>query len=327
VSVRLYASTDASAPVLTGASGSLLSVLVACLGTGYGAQQGAGWTQVFTGTNKGVFRSTSGLFYRVQDDVQGGAGIGANAIVNGYATMSDVDTGTNPFPATVGDAYISKAVTANDGASHPWLVLADGITAYVFVDCDNAGRWVDAGWGALSPFTPFDGFAQFVGGANNTISNPHAGPFRFFSGIGTSGQVARARTDRSVLALQRSYTGAGGAMASDPYGHSAVSYYGDMAWTEALSDSAGLAIYPTAGQILLAEIHVGETALPTVRAKLRGLWHWGHPYAAVADADTFSGGPGGALFGLPGRTFRIVKPVGASSLFVLETSDTWDLPT
>jgi hypothetical protein len=61
MTVRVYRSTDASAPVLTGQVGSLTALLDAVLVNGYGALSAAGWTIAQTTTNKrGYKQNTSG---------------------------------------------------------------------------------------------------------------------------------------------------------------------------------------------------------------------------------------------------------------------------
>jgi hypothetical protein len=62
MTVRVYRSTDASAPVLTGQVGSLTALLDAILVNGYGALTAAGWTIAQTTTNKrGYKQNTTGF--------------------------------------------------------------------------------------------------------------------------------------------------------------------------------------------------------------------------------------------------------------------------
>lgn len=84
-----------------------------------------GWTKPFTGTNLAVYKSTDpqsyGMYVWVDD---------TNALyarVVGYESMSDVNTGTGPFPTSAqqsGGGYWLKSNTAN---SNPidWVVSAD----------------------------------------------------------------------------------------------------------------------------------------------------------------------------------------------------------
>src|ERR1043166_1591690 len=82
---------------VSGQVGSLITALDAALVTGQS------WTTPFTGTNKKAYRAPSGnrLYLRVQDDAPVTA---KEARITGYETMSDVDTGTNPFPTAAQNA-------------------------------------------------------------------------------------------------------------------------------------------------------------------------------------------------------------------------------
>jgi hypothetical protein len=60
MTIRIYRSTDAGAPVLNSDPGSLISVLDGCLVTGYGAKPSLGWTKVHgTATTAGYRRPSS----------------------------------------------------------------------------------------------------------------------------------------------------------------------------------------------------------------------------------------------------------------------------
>lgn len=85
----------------------------------------AGWEIVYTGTNKRAYRSldvaSTKMLLRVDD---------SNAQymrVVGYETMSDVDTGTGPFPSAAqmsGGGYWAKSNAAS-GVANKWVLVAD----------------------------------------------------------------------------------------------------------------------------------------------------------------------------------------------------------
>lgn len=93
----------------------------------------AGWTKVFTGTNLAAYKSASvegtGCYLRVDDT---GTTV---ARVRGYETMSDVNTGTGPFPTVAQFAasglWWSKSNAAS-GAVRPWRIVADDRGVYFF---------------------------------------------------------------------------------------------------------------------------------------------------------------------------------------------------
>ena len=93
----------------------------------------AGWTKAFSGTNRAAYKITSpegtGFYLRVDDTGT------ATARVRGYETMSDVNTGTGPFPTTADFAdsglWWSKSNAAS-AAARPWRIAADDQGFYYF---------------------------------------------------------------------------------------------------------------------------------------------------------------------------------------------------
>lgn len=86
----------------------------------------AGWTQPFTGTNIATYKSAdpagTGMILRVDDTA------GARCRVIGYEQMTDINTGTGPFPTNTqmaGGGYWAKSVSANTTAV-PWMLVCDG---------------------------------------------------------------------------------------------------------------------------------------------------------------------------------------------------------
>lgn len=90
----------------------------------------AGWDKPFSGTNLAVYRSldvTGTQMYLRMDDT--GA---QEARVVGYETMSDVNTGTKPFPTSVqmsGGLYWTKSNAAS-AATRTWIAVIDNKTLY-----------------------------------------------------------------------------------------------------------------------------------------------------------------------------------------------------
>src|SRR5262245_61500636 len=164
----IYRSTDGSAPVLTGETGKLVDLLDACLVNGYGSKTAAGWAIAFTGTSKRAYRAASGsrLYYRIQDDGPG-AGTFKEARLTGYESMSDIDTGTGPFPTSaqgVGSVamYPVRKSAAADSTARAWVVIADARTCYVFVFTgDNANNQLAFGFGEFYSLVNSDAYNGF----------------------------------------------------------------------------------------------------------------------------------------------------------------------
>lgn len=161
----VYRSDDASAPAISGTAGSLVAALTAILTAGYGAKAAAGWTAAYTGTNRAAYRQGSGHQYylRVDDTAA------QMARVVGYKAMTDVDTGTEPFPTdtqVAGGLYLRKSTTANS-TSRPWICVATDRTFYLLVLSSSAS------FDAYSSGDAHIGFGQFAsvtaGDANNAF--------------------------------------------------------------------------------------------------------------------------------------------------------------
>lgn len=181
----VYASTDSSAPVLTGQNGSLLTVLKAILVDGYGAKTALGWTEPFTGSStKRVFRnnvvSGTGMYLRILDD---GSVTPMVGLVRTYATMSDIDTGTEPQPDPAGTftdgSLWPKSITANSTA-RAWWAIGNERCIYFFADISGNG---------MSAVTPqFAGdFESYVSG--NTTSYALTTHRTSYAGTGAAGRL------------------------------------------------------------------------------------------------------------------------------------------
>lgn len=124
----------------------------------------AGWSKVYSGTNKAAYRSNnvsgSQTFLRVDDTV------GRNARVVGYETMSDIDTGEGQFPTAAqlsGGGWWPKSNSATS-AARAWTVVANDRTVYLHTGCgDSAGSsgsvW---GFGDFASYKVGDGFAAML---------------------------------------------------------------------------------------------------------------------------------------------------------------------
>lgn len=96
----------------------------------------AGSEKVFSDTNKACYQSSNLLvnsaFLRVDDTGT------TNARIIGYEEMTDVNTGTNPFPTNAkmpGGLYCYKS---QNTSSCEWLLIADNKCFYLFNNANNA---------------------------------------------------------------------------------------------------------------------------------------------------------------------------------------------
>lgn len=132
---QILRSSDAGAPTLSGTAGSLISVLDALLDIG---GSDAYWAKAFTGTNKAVYRAANGdrYYFRVDDSNA------QYADIRGFATMSDVDTGTGQFPNSTQQTNYSiiKSAAANSTA-RTYLGVATDRFCLLLVN----GGWTGSG--------------------------------------------------------------------------------------------------------------------------------------------------------------------------------------
>jgi hypothetical protein len=102
-----------------------------------------GWDKPFAGTNKGVYRSpevTGTRLYLRVDDANPKADTNKTALMRGYETMTDVDTGVGLFPTVaqmVDGVYFWKSGTS-DSVARPWVLVGDGFEFHLF-SSESAG--------------------------------------------------------------------------------------------------------------------------------------------------------------------------------------------
>lgn len=314
MTITVYKSTDASAPVLSGVVGSLIALLDACLVNGYGSQSAAGWGKPFSGTNLAVYRAASGLrHYLNVDDTAA-----QQARVSGFETMTAVNTGTAQFPTTAqfsGGMYWNKSITANSTA-RPWTLIADAVTFYFWFE-PNGSTWgttdTNQSNGTFGEFTSYkasDGYSTLITGNSSatlgatstlgylTTGSPNPGHYipRTYlqSGVsiaaGKSSFMRRGVTQASSLGNNSQY---------DP-------------WPDLVS-----------GGINFAQVDVVESTTLT-RGRLRGLFEVMHYQANVTlfvnYGDTIAGtGP------YAGLTFMLMKTwtQGAQGWAAMQISGAW----
>lgn len=309
-----YRSGDASAPVLSGTNGTLVTVLDAILVNGYGAKAAAGWTKAFSGTSKAAYRpgAANRFYLRVQDDGPG-AGAAKEARITGYEVMTDVDNGTGVFPtATQGIAgttacQVARKSASADSTARTWIAIADDRTLYFFVlTGDNATTYQAFGFGDFYSLIANDGFRTFLVG-RNAENSASASSDRLDS-------LATSLSGQSNFYVARAFTGVGGSLHAGKHGDSAKSggsgvLNGIIPYTN-----------PTDGGLYLAPVWIHDpTTVPTgsIRGRLRGIWHFCHAITAVSDLDTVSG-----IGTLVGRSFLFIKQSGNAGLYAIETSNT-----
>jgi hypothetical protein len=226
MTVRLYKSTDASAPSLTGQTGSLVALLDACLVNGYGSKPAAGWTKAYSAANKAAYQQNATgannaaapmLLY--VDDTGPGAGSSREARCCGFETMSAITpTGTGQFPTAaqsaigVGTVVVRKSNTA-DATVRQWTVIANGQTVYLFIETGDLTAPLGCAtfvFGDFKSYKAVDPYAVFIMGRvfENGGTLGRYDPMQVVSHITSSSMHFNRRYMGHYVA--RSWTGLGG---------------------------------------------------------------------------------------------------------------------
>lgn len=306
--VTIYRSTDAGAPVLSGEVGKIAEVLKACLVTGYGALPGVGWTCPAEATGRKSFRNNSVLgtgMYLLVDDNAPGAGLGKEARVYGYESMSDpadLDTGVN----LIGLRYIRKSSLA-DTTVRAWIVVASDRTFYLWIFTGDSNGSTIFGAGDFKSLKVADPYRFFMSGRvtenNSTMTVNTTGVERFAVPGASLGQAY------SVV-IARSWTEVLGPVVGSTF------------WNSIFGSNTGLGgtgsmTYPGAigGELFLGKVYIGH---PTaIRGEMPGVMC---PYhnRPLANEDTCEGVDGAIT-----RQF-IVLNQGNNAQAFFEISDTWE---
>lgn len=330
----VYKSTDTSAPVLNsnGSATNLIALLDAILVNGYGSKAAAGWSHPFTGSStKQAYRSGSGnrFYLRILDDgsLTGGQ---ENTQVNGYISMSDVDTGVNRFPSAIQESANSthcnwRKSTDVSATARPWVCYADDRTVYLFVQTGDtgatSGNYPLYAFGEFYSYVPNDPYNCLLIGVNTqaTVAN-------FTTTATWAGDVVTSNTQATVQASHfkaRLSTGTGmsSQFAKKGGNHLAATA---MASTAVL---LGILAYPNTsdGGMYLHPIWIMDgngsfSNVPeSIHGEMRGMYHQCHPISNFTDGDTASG-LGGSSFST--KTFVFLKQTPGGGIWTIETSNT-----
>jgi len=310
---RVFKSTDSGAPVLTGQSGSLISLLHACLvgtsgvayGSGGGAKTAAGWSEPFSNTaTKGAWKNSAaaggtGMCVRVLDDGSGAASF-REAFMVSYATMSDIDTGTQLVPATTTAAsgYAIRKSTTADSTARSWILIADECTFYLWLDNgDSSNQGKGFYWaGDYSTDLPSESL-RFGCGGKNTYNAAGTSSFNSYA-VGTSPGVPAAGNCCSIAV---DYTQTGGCVLMQPY-----SILNN-------SNPGSSAVFPAPPQAGFPDIFANvlvytRTAGLCIRGRMRGLY-----VCSTANAGSITSGNTRTPVNFGGNTLMDFAIWGSSS--------------
>ena len=265
-----------------------------------------GFSKVYSGTNKPVYRAddvmSSRLYLRVADD---GTGSATYARVRGYESMSDVDTGTGPFPTDTqvsGGLYWGKSSAASSTA-RAWRLIGDSQGLYLLVNQDGSGAWISAAWVDIPSEKAGDAYRTLIiGGTSATVSSQ--GNLHVINSVSFGHYLSRtyAQTGTAISAFKLSHHIAA----------SGIGYYG-------IPYPA-----PMGGQFYCAPIDVWEgssnSAATALRGPLPGIYAPLHPATQLTDGSFQTN-----VIGLDGRTLlvQILKYSGSSFAAAFDLTGAW----
>ena len=315
MTVRTYRWDDASAPVLTGNAGDykLIDVLDKCLVAGYGSKSAAGWTKEFTGTGKAVFKQGTGSnAMRLRVDCSSSS---QTPRLRGYEVMTDVDTGTGPFPTDAqlsGGCYAFCSNTANT-TERPWMVVATEKCFYLYIGFNNTTVQGISGSSSYQPTYFFGDITSLKSGdayhtllIADTSGSEYANMFAAAASINTA---------CNGCFMSRSHTQIGGSITigkAHDYHRGNTATFGGGAGGTAYPD-------PVTGGMLLEVIRIFEPSAIVTRGTMPGCY---------VPLHLLPGNPGDTFTGngtLAGKSFILwdTNNAGTRGRIALETSDTW----
>lgn len=270
------------------------------------SRPGSGWTKAFSGTNKAAYRQptsgANGLYLRVDHTTTA-----LDARFVGYETMSDVDTGTAPFPtaAQVSGGLYCRLSSVADGTARAWIAAVSDGVLYLFINANGAAGWATSGSGMGMVFGDFDSYA--AGGVDSfgvmacagasAVATPNAWVTNGTMAAATGNYIARVAAQSgtsATLGRSNSATGAG--------------YCG----------GAGYA-YPNAAgsSLVVSDVLISDVSPACARGKLRGVLNPLHAQP-LTHGDLWQPGSGPYA----GATYEAVK-LGTVGEVLLRLNSDW----
>lgn len=318
---NLYSSSDAAGPgLLTGAAGTLIALLKACLVDGYAghAAPAPAWSQpVATAGNIGSFKTGAGsqMSFVLNDNGPNVTSTFKEAWVTGWESVAGVGapvgTGSGQFPTpaqqlTTGHGVIRKSASA-DGTGRAWFLYADSYTAILFVaPGDTVGAYSGFYFGdifSLKGATDTYRCALIAGASENSANTEP---------LSTLTQINAATLGHFMA---RTLGGGGTSITIGKHGN------GSIQSSATVPD--GLVQTPNSADnsYIFEPCWVHENSASIRRGRLRGLYWLCHPAASFTDGQTFSGAGDYA-----GKSFIILKAMRSSAsstaMLIVETSAT-----
>ena len=275
------------------------------------------WEKVYTGTNKAVYRSldvTGPRHYLRVDDT--GATV---ARVRGYESMTDVDTGTGPFPTDAimsGGGYWWSSSVASSAAVR-WKLFADSrVLLPAIAPYSHSSTTTIAaplrGFGDPIALRPGgDNWCTFLSAGGSTSNAIQQGSL--------DGGTPNASSAAGLSVAARAWQGLGSAVALNPGALTGG--------TQASGADSALGNFPSEidGELKISPMLLAEVGKPP-RAMVPGVWHISQTgaYSLLNDGDLLAG-----TVDLAGRTLMCVAtgngPLSnaANAVYLVDITGPW----
>jgi hypothetical protein len=345
----IYTSSDAGGPgLITGITGSLLSVLDACLVNGYGTQPGAGWTKPFANFSGalGCYKQPTGsaLTLFVNDGGGNLSAVGQEAWACGYEVLTYLTGSGNgsgviftgsygngqgfgqfPLPSqllSTGHVVWRKSTSANT-VGRSWIIAADSSSMYLWIQTgDTAGMYYHGAFGDFYSLKgPTDLYRCHIYGRNVENTNGGASSAQDWT------DSLSAWNNNNLNALTIAQPGhfldrnSGGSGASIAYTKKGDSGLGGSCQnnTPASVPIQGILQTPNGADnsLYLSPIWIVEPLNLSYRGRLRGIVQICHPTSNFSDGQIIQGSGD-----YNGKSYIIIKQGPTSGMWGLETSPT-----
>lgn len=256
----------------------------------------AGWSKVYSATNKAVYKSAdptaNGIMLRVDDTY------GTYARVTCYESMTDVDTGSAPTPSAAqlaGGGYWHKSAVA-DASPRPWSLFADSLAFYFSRGLNVSSNFALDGFGQVTSEKPGDAYGSFLAASSFASSNSTN------SAVSALCDAAGASQYGGVW-IPRSYSQLGGSVVGQVFSfrpHLSALGSGDTSYGRTFPSEAS-------NGLLVGVATLAESAGPIRALALPGLLHT--PQKVPLNHNDKSEN----IAGLPGRKLIAISAIFYSS--------------
>jgi len=338
----IYTAADPYGPgYMHGNSGSLVSILNACLVNGYTGKPAAGWTKPLPDVS-GVYAcykqaTGSNMTLFINDNGPNVTSLGSEAWAVGWESMTSLTSGsantnngvgTTSFPTPIqslsGHVVWKKSNTIDNTTNRYWILAADSSSMYLWVQTgdNSATAYYHASFGdCYSLVGSSDKWKCYIMGryVENTTN---IGGVDWTDGLPTTTDPYYSSNGLSTPQpghyLARTAWGGGTSLSFAKRGDSGVTQgYANTSFPICAQINGVLGCPNSSdGQLYMCPLWLAEPGV-LLRGRFRGLYQVGHPSTMFSDGQVIQGANDYA-----GKTFMIVHQSYYGSYWALEISNT-----